>query len=85
MIAEAAGGEYAGGALVSAGGGRLVAVVVVNGLAEATLLPGVVVAEGARLMALKDAVLLGAEVEFVFDSLVEPNFLKKEGILDGGE
>jgi hypothetical protein len=80
--AVALGGEYAGGALVSAGGGRLVGVVVVKGLGEPIVLV-VEVVERACLTELKDEVLIDADIRLVFDSLLEPNFLKKEGILVG--
>lgn len=82
-IAVAFGGEYAGGALVSAGGGRRVGVVVVKGLGEPIFL--VVDNEGARLIELSDEVLSDADLRLLFASL-EPNFLKNEGILvDAGD
>ena len=81
-IAVALGGEYAGGALVSAGGGRPVAVAVVKGLGEPIVLV-VEVVEGACLTELKDEVLSDAYLKLVFDSLLDPNFLKNEGILVG--
>lgn len=59
-IAVAFGGEYAGGALMSAGGGRLVAVVVVKGLGEPIVLV-VEDVECACLTELKDEVLGDAD------------------------
>jgi hypothetical protein len=44
------------------------------------------VEEGARLMELDDEVLSDADMRLLFDSLLEPNFLKNEGILvDAGD
>lgn len=79
-IAVALGGEYAGGAPISAGGGRLVAIVVVKGRGDARFLVGEDV-EGVCFTELKDEVLTDADLRPAFDSLLEPNFLKKEGIL----
>lgn len=57
---------------MSAGGGRLVAVVVVNGLA--------MFLDVEFETDLKDEVLVDADLRLFFDSLWEPNFLKKEGM-----
>lgn len=74
-------GEYAGGGpmSLSAGGGRLVGVV------ELALLrflenPMSLVVDVVCLIELNDAVLDDTDLGFVLDSLVEPNFRKKEGI-----
>lgn len=70
---------------MSAGGGRLVAVVAMKGDEEPMFLV-VEVADVTRLMELKDEVLSDADWRLLFDSLLEPNFLKNEGILvDAGE
>ena len=65
---------------MSAGGGRLVGVVVVNGFAMfldvevETWCPD-----------LKDEVLEDADLRLLFDSLLEPNFLKNEGMFADDE
>ena len=79
-IAVAEGGEYAGGALFSPGDDRLVVAVVMEGLAGAICLV-VEVDRGACFCDPNDEVLREADVRLALGSLLEPNFLKNEGIL----
>ena len=79
-IAAAEGGEYAGGALLSTGGGRLVAGAALKGLVDAMCLV-VEFIEGTCFWEPNDDVLRDADLTLAFGSLLDPNFLKNEGIL----
>jgi len=83
-IAVGEGGEYAGGAPVSAGAGRLVGLVVGKEFEDAMSLVDEL-ENDASFVRPNDGVRDDAGLRLALDSLLEPNFLNNEDILVDGE